>query len=36
MIVKTGTTANLLVTVKQLILYINALPQTPLIQTKYT
>ena len=34
--VKTGTTAHLIVTDKQVILYINALPQRPLIQTKYT
>ena len=34
--VKTGTTANLMVTAKQVILYKNALPQPPLIQTKYT
>ena len=35
-IVKTGTAAHLMVTAKQVILYINALPQRPLIQTKYT
>ena len=33
---KTGTTAHLMVTAKQLILYKNALPQPPLIQTKHT
>ena len=34
--VETRTTALLMVTIKQVILYINALPQPPLIQTKYT
>ena len=34
--VKTGTTAHLMVTAKQVILYINVLPQRPLMQTKYT
>ena len=34
--VKTITDAHLMVTAKQVILYINALPQQPLIQTKYT
>ena len=33
--VETRTTALLMVTIKQVILYINALPQPPLIQTKY-
>ena len=34
--VKTGRTARLMVTAKQVILYINVLPQRPLIQTKST
>ena len=33
--VKTGRTAHLMVTAKQVILYINALPQPLLIQAKY-
>ena len=32
---KNKTTAHLMITAKQMILYINALPQSPLIQTKY-
>ena len=32
---KNKTTAHLMITAKQVILYINALPQSPLIQTKY-
>ena len=34
--VKIGRTAHLMVTDKQVILYINVLPQRPLIQTKST
>ena len=34
--VETRTIAQYMVTTKQMILYTNALPQPPLIQTKYT
>ena len=35
-IAKTRTIAHLMVTAKQVILYINVLPEPLLIQTKYT